>query len=415
MGWGDGRLYNLIGMERRTFVKNTAFIAGGLLIGNMDVLAGSGAGVLKIAIIGCGDRGKGIIEVINQSPDKFKITALCDVLDFRLTDARKLCKTNTPNVYKDYRKLLDDKAVDAVVVAVPLYLHYEIAVAVLKADRHLYLEKTMTYNLTQALDLVKLAKSRPGQILQVGHQYRYSPLYYRVKEMIAKNYLGDISQIECRWDRNADWRRAVPDPSLERQINWRMYKEYSGGLIAELMSHQIDFINWAFDTHPDEVFATGGIDIFKDGRETFDNAQVMFRYTGKHSMIGNFGATCGNSRDGYLFKIKGTLGTISLLTNEGIFYPEKKLLNNKELVDGVTGATRIVWNKEGGTPILPEPTKDGTWYAFNEFYDCIQHKRMPDSNVTTGARTAICVDLANTALHDKKPTFWKAEYNLPNA
>lgn len=401
-------------MKRRTFVKNTALIAGGVLIGDMNVLAGRGANVLRIAIIGCGDRGKGIIQVINQSPDKFRITALCDILDFRLTEAKKLCKTSPPNSYKAYRALLDDKSVDAVVVAVPLSMHYEIAVEVLKAGRHLYLEKTMTYNLTQALDLVKLSKSRPEQILQVGHQYRYSPLYYRVKEMISKNYLGEISQIECRWDRNNDWRRPVPDAALERQINWRMYKEYSGGLVAELMSHQIDFINWAFDTHPDEVFATGGIDVFKDGRETFDNAQVMFRYTGKHSMVGNFGATCGNSRDGYLFKIKGTLGTISLLTNEGVFYPEKKLLNNKELVDGVTGATRIVWDKEGGTPILAEPTKDGTWYAFNEFYECIQTKRMPDSNVTTGARTAICVDLANTALYEKKPMFWKAEYNLSN-
>lgn len=401
-------------MQRRTFVKNTALIAGGLLISNVDVFASGEAAVLKIGVIGCGDRGKGIIQVINQSPDKFKVTALCDILDFRLTDAQKLCKATAPKVYKAYQKLLEDKAVDAVVVAVPLYLHYEIAVAVLKADRHLYLEKTMTYNLTQALDLVKLSKSRPDQILQVGHQYRYSPLYYRVKEMISKNYLGEISQIECRWDRNNDWRRPVPEPGLERQINWRMYKEYSGGLVAELMSHQIDFINWAFDTHPDEVFATGGIDVFKDGRETFDNVQVMFRYSGKHSMVGNFGATCGNSRDGYLFKIKGTLGTISLLTNEGIFYPEKKLLNNRELVDGVTGATRIVWEKEGGTPILPEPTKDGTWYAFNEFYQCIQAKRMPDSNVTTGARTAICVDLANSALYDKKPMFWKADYDLPN-
>lgn len=387
-------------------------MAGGLMLQDKLAFAGTAAAPINIAIVGCGDRGKGIMTVLNQLPDKFKITAVCDVLDFRLTEAQKLSKGAPYKSYTDYKKLLDDKNVDAVVVAVPLNMHYPIAVDVLKADKHLYLEKTMTYNIPEALELVKLAKSRPGQILQVGHQYRYSPLYYRVKEIISKGYLGSISQIDCRWDRNGNWRRPVPDPSLERQINWRMYKAYSGGLMAELMSHQIDFINWAFETHPQEIFATGGIDTFKDGRETYDNVQAVLRYEGKHSMIGNFGATCGNAHDGYLFKIKGTLGTISLLTDEGMFYPEKKLLDNKEVVDGVTGATRIVWNKQGGTPILPERTKDGTWYAFNEFYNSVQNKIMPDSNVLTGARTAISVHLANIALYGKKPMQWADEYNL---
>jgi predicted dehydrogenase len=400
-------------MERRNFVKSAGLLAGGALLTNLDAFAAKAeAGVIKIGVIGCGDRGKGIMQLLNQMPDKFKITAVCDVLDFRLTEARNLSKGEPYRSYTDHRQLLDDKNIDAVVVAVPLNMHYAVAVNVLKAGKHLYLEKTMTYNIPQALDLVKLAKDRPRQVVQIGHQYRYSPLYYRVKEMIAKGYLGDISQIDCRWDRNGNWRRPVPDPSLERQINWRMYKEYSGGLVAELLSHQIDFINWAFDTHPQEVFATGGIDVFNDGRETFDNVQVLLRYEGKHSMVGNFGATCGNAHDGYLFKIKGTLGTVSLLTDEGIFYPEKKLLNNKELVDGVTGATRIIWNKEGGSPILPERTKDGTWYAFNEFYKSVQSQSMPDSNVLTGARTAISVHLANAALYDKKPMLWTNEYNI---
>jgi len=400
-------------MERRNFVKSAGLLAGGALLTNLDAFAAKAeAGVIKIGVVGCGDRGKGIMQLLNQLPDKFKITAVCDVLDFRLTEARNLSKGEPYRSYTDHRQLLDDKNIDAVVVAVPLNMHYAVAIDVLKAGKHLYLEKTMTYNIPQALELVKLAKDRPRQVVQIGHQYRYSPLYYRVKEMIAKGYLGDISQIDCRWDRNGNWRRPVPDPSLERQINWRMYKEYSGGLVAELLSHQIDFINWAFDTHPQEVFATGGIDVFNDGRETFDNVQVLLRYEGKHSMVGNFGATCGNAHDGYLFKIKGTLGTVSLLTDEGIFYPEKKLLNNKELVDGVTGATRIVWNKEGGSPILPERTKDGTWYAFNEFYKSVQTQSLPDSNVYTGARTAISVHMANAALYGKKPMLWTDEYNV---
>jgi predicted dehydrogenase len=398
-------------MKRRNFVKSTGLMAGGLLLTDLAALANHQNRVIKLGIVGCGDRGKGIMRVIERFPDMFNVVAICDVLDMRLKEAQKFAKDKAFNQYTDHRKLLQDPSVDAVVIAVPLNLHYQVAVDSLKANKHLYLEKTMTYNIQQALDLVKQAKSRPSQVVQIGHQYRYSPLYYRVKEMINKGYLGTISQVDCRWDRNANWRRPVPDPSLERQINWRMYKEYSGGLIAELLSHQIDFINWAFDTHPAEFMATGGIDIFKDGRETFDNVQLTLRYP-EQGMVGNFGATCGNARDGYLFKIKGTKGTVSLLTDQGMFYPEKQADNKKGVVDGVTGATKITWDKDGGTPILPEPTKDGTWYALKDFHEKIMTGKLPDSNIYTGAKTAICVHLANQALYNKEIVRWRKEYQL---
>jgi predicted dehydrogenase len=397
-------------MERRTFLKNSGLVTGGLLLNN-SLIAKPVAQPLKIAVIGCGDRGSGIMHILNELPDLYQITAVCDVLDFRLAAAQKLSKNGELKAYADYRKLLDDKDIEAVIVAVPLNMHYPIAVDVIKSGRHLYLEKTMTYNIEQALDLVNLMHGRNKQILQVGHQYRYSPLYYRVKEMVNKGFLGKVTQVDCRWDRNGDWRRPVTHPGLERAINWRMYKEYSGGLMAELLSHQIDFINWVFDTHPQEFFATGGIDVFKDGRETYDNVQVMMRYPDL-GLIGNFGAMCGNAHDGYLFKIKGTLGTVSLLTDQGMFFPEKKLLKEKGTIDGVTGATRIMWNKEGGTPILPEPTKDGTWYALKDFYTKVQAKELPDSNVLTGARTAISVHLANQSLYEKKISTWDKNYML---
>jgi predicted dehydrogenase len=232
-----------------------------------------------------------------------------------------------------------------------------------------------------------------------------------VKEMIEKNYLGKVTQIDCRWDRNGSWRRPVPDPSLERKINWRMYKEYSGGLAAELLSHQIDFINWAFNTHPDEVFGTGGIDFYKDGRETYDNVQVMLRYQ-QAGMVGNFGATCANSHEGYIFKIKGTKGMVSLLVNEGVYYPEPETKKELSTVDGVTGATKIEWNKDGGIPIIKEKLKDGTWYAFQDFYQSIRKGQLPASNVFTGATTACCVHLANQALYEHAVGKWSHDYNF---
>lgn len=400
-------------MKRRSFIRQSGIVAGGLLLHQTMAQAFSipGAGKVRIGIIGCGDRGNGILEVLKELPDAFEPTAICDLLDFRIKETKRRLGNRKVSVYTDYHRLLDDKKVEAVIIATPLNLHYTIGSDALAAGKHVYLEKAMTFTIPEALDLVKKATAATGQVLQVGHQYRYTPLYYKVKEMISKGYLGKVMQVDCRWDRNWNWRRAVPDPSLERKINWRMYKEYSGGLAAELLSHQMDFIDWAFNTHPDTIYGTGGIDYYKDGRETFDNLQVTLRYD-KAGMIGNFGATCGNARDGYLFKLKGTKGTVSLLTHEGIFYPEKETRKELETVDGVTGATKITWTKDGGMPILTEPTKDGTWYALQDFYKCIGTGAKPASNVITGATTAICVAMANNSAYNGVIEHWQPGYTL---
>lgn len=399
-------------MSRRHFIKQSGLLAGGLLLSNQWLQAFSGtAEKINIGIIGCGDRGTGIMKMLAEQQDRFTVTAICDVLDFRLESAKNAIPSVTPKAYKDYRKILDDKSIQAVVIATTLSEHYHIAKDALLAGKHIYLEKAMTYAIDQTLDLVKTSKARPGQIVQIGHQYRSTPLYFKVKEMIDKGYLGKVTQIDSRWDRNWNWRRPVPTGYTDKQVNWRMYKEYSGGLPAELLSHQMDFVNWAFNTHPDEVLGTGGIDFYKDGRETYDNVQVMLRY-GKENMIGNFGATCGNAHDGYIFKIKGTKGAVHLLMHDGIYYPEPTTKKELQTVDGVTGATKIDWNKEGGINIMNEPMKDGTWYALLEFHDCITNKKMPTSNIITGGTTAICVALANNAIFSHKIEEWKPAYNL---
>lgn len=400
----------LIAMKRRDFIEKTGLVAGGLLLHREWMKAFSRpAGLIRVGIIGCGDRGQGILSVLKELPDNFSVTAICDTLDFRIKDTQKNTSAST-KVYRDYRQMLDDKNVQAVIIATPLNMHYPVAADALKAGKHVYLEKAMTYTIAETLDLIQLSRQYPQQVLQVGHQYRYTPLYFNVKEMITKGYLGDVTQIDCRWDRNWNWRRPVPAGYTDEQINWRLYKKYSGGLPAELLSHQMDFINWAFDTHPAEIMGSGGIDHFDDGRETYDNVQVIMRYKEK-GMIGNFGATCGNAREGYIFKIKGTRGMVSLLPSDGVFYPEPEARKELQTVDGVTGATKIEWNNEGGIPLVKEKMKDGTWYALQEFYTCIAERKMPVSNVLTGGRAAICVHLANEAIFSHSIRSWKPDYN----
>jgi predicted dehydrogenase len=369
------------------------------------------AKVYKVGIIGYGDRGSGMHAVMKSMPDRFEVIGICDVLPFRIENAKSKSPTGIA-YYEDYSQLLSNKEIEVVLVATPLFLHFDHAKAVLESGKHLFLEKTMVFNIEQAQQLHQLSKSYPNQVLQVGHQYRYSPLYYKVKEMIQSGWLGKVTQIDARWDRNHNWRRPVPNESLERQINWRMYREYSGGLVAELLSHQIDFINWAFETVPSQIHGMGGIDHFDDGRETFDNVQVMLRY-GKEGMIGNFGATCSNEYEGYAFRIKGSKGMVSLLMNEGVFYPEPEIRAELEQVDGVSGATQLVWSSDKkGVKILDQPTRDGSFYALEDFHKCLTESKLPESNVSNAGKTAIVVALANKSLYDGQTQSWEPGYDL---
>lgn len=398
-------------MKRRDFVKLSTLLTASAALPFNGHSAFLKDKVFKIGILGYGDRGSGLHQVLNNMPDKFVVRAVCDDLPLRIENA-KIKYPSGVHFHQDYRKLLEQKDLDIILVATPLYLHFEHAKAVLEAGKHLFLEKTMVFNVDQAMELNALKKKYPKQIIQIGHQYRYSPLYFRVKEMIQNGWLGHVTQIEARWDRNHNWRRPVPYPELERKVNWRMYKEYSGGLVAELLSHQMDFIHWAFETRPSSIYGIGGIDHFKDGRETFDNVQVTLRYE-KDGMVGNFGATCANQYDGYSFKIKGSKGMVSLLTNEGVFYPEPETRAELEQVDGVSGATPLIWSSDKkGVKILDHATKDGSYYALEDYYRCLLENEIPHSNISNGGKTAITVALANESLYSGKKIDWRPEFDL---
>ncbi|MFD2036094.1 Gfo/Idh/MocA family protein [Belliella marina] len=384
-------------MKRRNFIKAGAILGVGAAIPAFSIHHHLNR-QYKVGILGYGDRGSGLHSVLAQMPEKYKVTAICETLDFRIQNARKTMLDSDVKVFKDHREMAAYKGVDIIFIATPLSMHFDHAKTALQAGKHIYLEKAMTHTIEEAKALQELHRQFPKQTIQVGHQYRYSPLYFKVKDYIQSGYLGKVTQIESRWDRNHNWRRHVPSPELERQINWRMYEEYSGGLVAELLSHQMDFVHWAFDTVPTNIFGTGGIDHFKDGRETFDNVQVVVRYE-EEGIIGNYGATCSNQYEGYIFKIKGSKGTISLLTNDGYFYPEPDHLKELQQIDGVSGATKIEWsNNKEGIKLLNEPLKDGTYYALEDFYKSIEKSTEPYSNVFNGGNTSIAVAMANESL-----------------
>jgi len=266
-------------MKRRDFIEKSGLLSTGVLAGTSGLWAAnnnfSANDKINIGVIGTGSRGGGMIPFINQI-DGLNVTACCDVIPFRLDEGLSKTDTKTKG-YTAYQSLLDNKDIDAVLIATPLNTHSKIAIDALEAGKHVYCEKTMAKGLS-GIDALVNKVNASDVIFQTGHQYHSSRLYTHVVELIKKGEIGKVTSFECQWNRNGDWRRNVPDPSLERAINWRMYREYSGGLTAELSSHQIDFVNWVLGENPNKIMGTGGVDYWKDGRETYDNTHLIYEY-----------------------------------------------------------------------------------------------------------------------------------------
>nr|WP_295867392.1 Gfo/Idh/MocA family oxidoreductase [uncultured Chitinophaga sp.] len=395
--------------SRRKFLYTGAVALSGAMLANaLPVLGQAAAAPLKTGIIGTGNRGSGIAKLLQKIPG-MELIACCDVIPAHLQRGMSLAAKGA-KAYTDYRRLLDDKKVDAVIIATPLSMHYPMAKDALDAGKHVYLEKTMTYDIPQAIQLAAQVR-KSGLVLQVGHQYRYYGLYHRVKEVIGQNWLGKVTHFECQYHRNSDWRNPVPDPSMERLVNWRMYREYSGGLVAELCGHQIDMVNYLQDAHPLRVIGMGGIDYWKDGRETWDNVRTVFEYPG--GVKASVSSILSNAYKGYAIRVLGDRGTIEIQRDKAFVYSEG---GKKELavVDGVTGATKTDQTGEG-VPLtfgvagqtVPEPTTS----ALLAFAESIRKNIPPASSAETGKIAAIAVHMANKAIETGTSQSWQPAYD----
>ncbi|MCF7561563.1 Gfo/Idh/MocA family oxidoreductase [Sabulilitoribacter multivorans] len=396
-------------MKRRSFIKKTTAATVGIassayLYGN--VMSNINANnTINIGVIGTGDRGGGLTTILN-SIENVNVVASCDVLSFRLKEG--LAKANSnPIGYSDYRRLLDNKNIDAVIVATPFNTHSKIAIDALDAGKHVYCEKTLAKGYTGIQDLMHRTNDSK-LIFQTGHQYHSSRLYTAVVDLIKEGKVGKIAAFECQWNRHGNWRRRVPDPKFEKAVNWRMYREFSGGLTAELCSHQIDFVNWVLNETPNQVMGVGGIDYWKDGRETYDNVHLIYTYP--NGVKAKFTCLTSNAKDGYQIKVLGDKGTIMIDTKNAWFYPEGQ--RNKIIadVDGVSGATSG-WDAEKGYPIDVEHL-DPSKQALLDFKESILNNKNPESNIVTGAKAAICVQMGLDAMYNNKIIDWNSNWNF---
>ncbi len=298
---------------------------------------------VKAAMIGCGDEG-GVL-MGEHNPQYLEFVAACDIRPFnkdrilngdpKVITLRKgmvahYGKARTKAVgdkhwYDDYKKMLDDeKDIEAVVIALPLHLHAEVAIECMKRGKHVLCEKLMAQNIADCKRMVAAAKENKV-ILSIGHQRHYSMLYGNALDVVNSGVIGDIKHIRAYWHRNNTW-DAKPDDtwedsgkvvqptlrdgwfpaitkkdfaelpqatvekygykSLEELIRWRAYNRTGGGLMAELGSHQMDACSiFLGKVKPLSVMGVGQKSFYgpgKNDRESDDHVFVTYEFPGKN-------------------------------------------------------------------------------------------------------------------------------------
>lgn len=399
-------------ISRRKFVTSSVLTIGGLMAVNIPLLGKTKAlnDTVQIGIIGTGKRGLGLINTMRNVPG-LEVVACCDIIPENLQAAVEKVGSKA-KTYTEYEKLLEDENVDAVIIATPLYLHYPMAAAALSAKKHVYVEKSMAFTIEQSLALVRRVRES-NLIFQVGFQYRNFGLYHKIKEVVQNGWIGDVYSFECQYNRNSDWRYPVNDPKLEKVINWRLYKDMCGGPLSELCAHQIDAVNFITESHPVKVMGMGGIDYWKDGRETYDNVRTVYAY--ENGVKATYTSVLSNAFNGYQIRILGNKATIEIERNKAYIYAEA---TTRELgtVDGVTGAT-VVNATQGEKTEIPylEPGQkavEPTVNALNDFYDSIVDRKKPASNVETGNISAISIIMGLNAMETEETQYWEPAFSV---
>jgi predicted dehydrogenase len=196
------------------------------------------------------------------------------------------------------------------------------------------------------------AMRRNKRVLEIGYQRYYNPVYQAAYHNIVKQgLLGEVHFARLVWHRNGNWRRKEDPPAAnfdpskwgypdwEHLLNWRLYKQYSEGLVAELGSHLITATNWFFESAPESVYCTGNISRFKDGREVFDHVYATLEYPGGRTAT--FSSIESNAFEDHYEMFLGTKGTL-ILQNENEVY----LFN-----EGESQTTRVEVSTQTAAPV----------------------------------------------------------------
>ena len=422
--------HDALDSTRRSFLKTSA--AAAALAGPLAPQRVLGANDrVNIGWIGVGTRGSaGLGWLHTAAPNDSQITAICDTYQGYVSRAKDIMKTvwgTTPAAYNDYRDLLADKNVDAVFIMTPEHLHHDMAIAALKAGKHVYVEKPLAHTIEEGFDIVRVWE-QSGKVVQVGTQNRSSSLYKRAKELVQQGMIGDVHFVRAFWYRNSlpndpAWRYVIPaeatpgntdwikflgtapqrDWSPERYFQWRLYWDYSGGISTDLLVHQTDIINFMLNkTVPKTCMASGGIYRWHDDRDTPDTFSAIYDYADNFQI--NYSCYFGNDHYGFGEQLCGNEGTIEVMNRQDLYFTPESFRGKAPA--SISSRQPIHLN---GRADFNEA--DGAINHFRNFIMSVQGKEKPIAPPPVGQQAAISGHLATLSLKHNKKILWDEKSN----
>ncbi|HEU0142642.1 MAG TPA: Gfo/Idh/MocA family oxidoreductase [Bryobacteraceae bacterium] len=387
-------------MNRRTFLgAGTALSYNAILGANDRVRAG---------IIGAGGRGRYLTGEFKEIGAE--MTAVCDVYEPNLQAGLKVANTGAKS-YQDYRKLLEDKSIDAVVVATPDHWHARMVIDAVNAGKDVYVEKPMAHQIPEGFDVIDAVR-RTKRIVQVGTQRRSFDLFQDAKRIMDSGQLGNVHLVTSYWmnytDRLSDrklegdldwqkWLGTAPKRELDplRFFNWYYFFDYSGGLLVGQAAHVVDAIQWFMNSNaPLAVTCTGGQGNLP-GAEVPETATIAIEYPENYLATFTLGykAMRYNAFNDQLKQFHGTKARFDVGREWYALYPQSNAVEMKPSVE----------EKRPGS------FGPASRAHIRNFLECIGSRKEPNAPVEAGQATNIVLCLAMDSLRAGKRLKWNAK------
>ncbi len=293
---------NSSGFNRRDFLRGGSMAAMMAFMGGVELFAQTNAAPpggevkpglkVKVAVIGLGTWGRDILKTLARLPIA-EVVAICD----KYAPSVKRASGDAPNAeqVEDYKKILENKNIKAVVIATPTHLHKDLVIEALKAGKHVYCEAPIAHTVEDAKAIAVAAKAAPQQVFQPGLQLRSDPQRHFLLPFIRSGALGAWVMARAQWNKKHSWRNTSPKPEREKELNWRLDPAVTLGMIGELSGNQLDQAAWFFNAKPTAIEGSGNIAFWKDGREVADTVQATVHYS--NGVFLTYSGTLANSFD----------------------------------------------------------------------------------------------------------------------
>ena len=390
------------------YKRRTIFLAGA---GTLVLRAAPPADQIPLGVIGSGSRGTFVMSVFQKDPT-LRVTAICDIyepnLENALTVAAKAAGTH-PKAYRNYKELLADKDVQAVLIATPEHWHYQMVLDALDAGKDIYVEKPLCQTPEQGVRLVE-AEQKTRSIIQVGMQRRSYDLYQEGRAIVAAGTLGKVRMVRSWWLNNylegapatklagpLDWEQ-WQGPAEHRPFDanrfrqWRFYSEYAGGILADQGAHVFDGIHMLMGAgYPVAVNAAGGKP-HKAGVDQPESVVAIAEYP--EDFIGvfsiNYAAMQYQSRNDQLNQLDGDQARMDIGREELKVYRK--------------GAEE--------QPAIAKRSEKGFGWATDlhvrNFLECVRTRQTPTAPMRLAFQAALVVQMANLSLRQGRRLKWNS-------